>query len=350
MNTKPLELLDPGLGLRPNLLKHLPARPTLAFPLEQAPTPRQALQWQQRARQAFAQCVGPALPTGTLKTRVLERKQLRGYHRTTFTLATTAHLKALCWYCVPEGVSASNPRPALIATPGHGVGAKDLIALKPNRKQRPEGVGYQKDYALQAVRLGYPTLVIEPLGLRQRVDPRRLAADTGCYAGVCLATMLGATLAGIRINDLRRGLDWLLARPEVLDERVGLMGISGGGQMTLWTLALEPRLRVGVVSGYFNSFRTSIMGMYHCVCNVVPGLATQLDMTDLAALVAPRPLLIESAQSDPIFPIQHSRRAFRTTQRIYDVWDARARVQQDVFPGDHQWSGAKLEAFLAQWL
>lgn len=128
------------------------------------------------------------------------------------------------------------------------------------------------------------------------------------------------------------------------------MGISGGGQMTLWTAAVEPRFKVAIVSGYFNRFRSSVMAMAHCVCNFIPGLARDLEMEDVAAIGAPRPILIQNGTRDPIFPIAATRRAVARLREIYGVFDAADRVEVDIFNGDHQWSPRRVPAFLGKWL
>jgi hypothetical protein len=156
-----------------------------------------------------------------------------GYTRTMFTLTTAPKLKALCWLCLPDGVHRNDPQPALVATPGHGFGAKDLLAMNIRRKRRREGEGYQKDLALQAVRLGYPVLVVEPLGFGERREKEMLhlptAGNNGCHQAALMATLLGTTLPGIRIHELRRCIDYLQTVPEVDGDRIGMMGISGGG-------------------------------------------------------------------------------------------------------------------------
>lgn len=348
LGTQPL---DPALTVRTALLKWLDSGPRHAFT---ATTPAAARAWQPRARKALLACLGDAPPPSPtpLRTRMLERVQLDGYSRTLFTLDTAKNIKALCWLCVPDGInlkSSTSRVPAMIATPGHGYGAKDLVALDPKGKPRKEGEGYQKDYALQAVRLGYPTLVIEPMAFGERRDADHMSGkshESPCQAGATIATMLGTSLARIRMNDIQKGLDYLGTLPGIDAKRVGLMGISGGGQMTLWTAAADTRIKAAIVSGYFNTFKDSVMGMHHCICNFVPGLARDFDMTDLAAMIAPRGLLFESGTKDPIFPIKATRAATRKARAIYKVFGVPGNIDAEVFDADHQWSGKKLAAFL----
>lgn len=346
LGTKPLH---DNATVRTSLL-HWIDPPAMAF---DAKTPAAAKAWQRKARRTFLSCLGDPPPESDAQGRVkvLERKRLKGYTRTLFTLDTARNIKAVCWLCVPDGinVNASGKSPAMIATPGHGIGGKDLIALNALGGRRQEGLGYQKDYALQAVRLGIPTLVIEPMGFGERRDAVHMngkSNESPCQAGATIATMLGTTLAHIRLNDIRRGLDYLIGLPGIDGSRIGLMGISGGGQMTLWTTAVETRLRLAIVSGYLNTFRDSVMAMHHCICNFAPGLAKQFDMADLAAMVAPRPILIEAGTKDMIFPIKATRAAIKRVREIYGVFGAADNVESDIFIGDHQWSGKKMAQFL----
>jgi dienelactone hydrolase len=289
-----------------------------------------------------------------LRRRVLEQRQMNGYHRTKFLLTTAPGLQALCWLCIPDGAIRHEPRPAMIATPGHGIGAKDLLAMDMKGKPRREGRGYQKDYALQTVRLGYAVLVVEPLGFGERCPKDmvhlRTSGDNGCYEAAWKAIMLGITLPGVRINDLRRCLDYMQTVPHVDRDRIGLMGISGGGQLTMWASAVEPRFKVAIVSGYMTSFRQGLMRMRRCLCQAAPGLVQQFEMSDIATLIAPRPILFESGTQDPFCPIKATREAIHRVRRNYRVLGVQDRVESDIFRGDHQWSGRKLRSFLSKWL
>src|SRR5438046_7630545 len=82
------------------------------------------------------------------------------------------------------------------------------------------------------------------------------------------------------------------------------MGILGGGSCTLFSTALEPRIKAAFVSGYLNTFRDSVGSLSHCIDNYVPGILNWAEMYDLAGLIAPRPLFVESGERDNICPIR----------------------------------------------
>ena len=60
--------------------------------------------------------------------------------------------------------------------------------------------------------------------------------------------LLGSQFAQYRVWDGIRAVDYLLSRPEVDPERIGCTGQSGGGTMTMYLAALEPRIKVAVTS------------------------------------------------------------------------------------------------------
>jgi dienelactone hydrolase len=147
-----------------------------------------------------------------------------------------------------------------------------------------------------------------------------------------------------------RLIDYIRSRPEPLTGTLGCVGLSGGGMVTLFTTALDQRVTCAVVSGYFNTFRDSIMSVRHCLCNFVPGILNYAEMVDIAGMVTPRPLLIETGTQDPIFPTTATQEAYKSLERIYSVFGAAQNLDIDIFEGEHAWSGAKAYDWLARWL
>ncbi|MDQ6705336.1 MAG: acetylxylan esterase [Acidobacteriota bacterium] len=144
-----------------------------------------------------------------------------------------------------------------------------------------------------------------------------------------------------------RTVDWIETRPELDATRVGCMGISGGGTVTLFSTALEPRIRAAMVSGYLNTFRDSILSLSHCIDNYIPGILNWAEMYDVAGLIAPRPLAVESGERDPIFPIAASRKSFARVKRIYEMFGAADRTEQETFDDVHTFYGRRGLPFLA---
>ena len=66
---------------------------------------------------------------------------------------------------------------------------------------------------------------------------------------------LGTNLARYRIWDGMRGLDYLTSLPEVDPARIGCVGNSGGGTLTAYLAALDPRVTVAAICCYITTLR-----------------------------------------------------------------------------------------------
>jgi cephalosporin-C deacetylase-like acetyl esterase len=110
-----------------------------------------------------------------------------------------------------------------------------------------------------------------------------------------LLLLMGEDLTHYRIWDGIRALDYLLTRPEVDPERAGCAGQSGGGTLTLFISALDPRVKCAVVSegGTANRWPLEIrpgarVGPADVEQNLFPAAIYGIDLPDLHMAIAPR--------------------------------------------------------------
>ena len=192
--------------------------------------------------------------------------------------------------------------------------------------QRPLGRPdeYAADFALQCVARGYPAFALELIGFGERRDagsPRGRRQDRLCSRDSMAALMLGETLAGWRVWDAhaRPGLpsDADRLRGPLPAVRHGHFGRRAGRP---FLAALDPRVRLTSCPAYFNTFAGSVLAVDHCVDNYVPGLLHLCEMPDLAALVAPRALFVESGRDDPIFPFAAFEQAVAQARDVYGAF------------------------------
>ena len=105
-----------------------------------------------------------------------------------------------------------------------------------------------------------------------------------------------------------------------------------------------------MVSGYFCDWRDSILSIFHCTCNFVPGLLKLGELSDLAGLIAPRPLMIEHGTRDHIFPIARVKAAEVRARRAWKAFGADESLETDYFEGRHRINGDAAYAFLGRHL
>jgi dienelactone hydrolase len=165
---------------------------------------------------------------------------------------------------------------------------------------------------------------------------------------------LGQTITGMWTWDLMRLIDYVAERPECDADRIGCAGLSGGGLQTLWVSALDERVKCSVISGYFYGYRDSLLKLGGCCsCNYVPHLWELADMGDIGALIAPRPLLIETGDQDECNGergVANATEQVEIARQAYSLLDATNRVFHHVFPGHHRWNGTRAIPWLKRWL
>ena len=333
---------------------------SLAYTLERYArvTPRMAFRgddlaaWRAAARPRLIELIG--LPTGDrvpLEPRYEEAKARPGYSRIPVRFDTRPGLSAFGYLLIPDDLKA--PAPAMICLPGHGRGVDEIVGIAEDGGDRDHDDGYQHDFAVQCVRRGYVTLALEMLGFGHRRDPAARAwgpTGSSCQAASGAALMLGETMVGWRVWDTIRAIDLMQSRPEVAPDRIALMGISGGGTITLYTAAIDDRVKVSVLSCSFCTFRDSIYSLNHCIDNFVPGLLQDFEAADIAGLIAPRYLVAENGKDDKIFPEAGARELAARVAAIYKDQGAGDHFAQSFFDGGHIFHGAEAFRLLEGWL
>jgi hypothetical protein len=313
-----------------------------------ATSKRGAMNWQKRLRAKVIELLGGFPRTRTpLNAKTLEVREFPKYRREAILFETRPGLSAFAYILIPAG--ATGALPVVLCIPGHGRGVDDIVGIDQEGKDRTNKSGYQRDFAIQAVEMGLAAFAIEPLGFGCRRDPasrKRGLGQSSCQPAAGAALLLGATMIGWRVWDIMRACDLIETRKELDAKRIGCMGISGGGTATLFCTALEPRIRACLISGYLCTWRDSILSLSHCIDNYVPGILNWAEMSDVAGLIAPRPLFAESGEKDNIFPIEAAKQAFADVRRIYEVFGAADLCGHETFPAEHVFHGVQGLPFL----
>ena len=321
-----------------------------------AATPDEALEWQKQARARLWELIG-GLPSDATRVALNPRygKPVRrpGYTRTPVTFTTRPDLDAFAYFLVPDGLKPLEQRPAILCLPGHGRGVDDIVGMNADGSERDHHDGYQHDFAVQCVERGYVVLALEMLGFGHRRDEAARtegAGSSSCQPAAGAALLLGETMAGWRTWDASCALDLLQSRPEVDGGKLGLIGISGGGTVGLYTAALDRRVQAAVLSCSFCTYRDSIFSVSHCIDNYVPGMLRSFEMADVAAMIAPRGLFCENGSQDDIFPEAGAREAFQKVQASYTRFSPSDRAVLEVNEGGHQFYGNGAFEALRKWL
>jgi dienelactone hydrolase len=198
-----------------------------------------------------------------------------------------------------------------------------------------------RDFALGCMARGIAALCIEQRSFGERREQEQKQVSThGCHDAAMQALLIGKTLIGERVYDVERGIDYLAMRGDADMRRVGVMGNSGGGTVTIYAAALLSRLAFAMPSCSFCTFRDSIGSIYHCADNYVPGIMEMAEMADVLGLFAPRPVVVVAGREDDIFPIGGVKSACEHLCRIYAAVGAQEACHLVVGEGGHRFYAA----------
>ena len=154
----------------------------------------------------------------------------------------------------------------------------------------------------------------------------------------------GITLEGLQIWDNMRAVDYLLSRDDVDSERIGITGASGGGNQTMYTGCLDPRIKVVIPTASMCTFKGLFFRGIGCVCENTPNILRFADLWDVSIATAPKPLLYNNTVLDPIFPISAAREAFYETKKIYNMLGIEDKIRKVETFAKHDYNKSQREA------
>ncbi len=150
----------------------------------------------------------------------------------------------------------------------------------------------------------------------------------------------GYTPAGVECWNGIRAIDYLASRPEVDPDKIAVTGRSGGGATTLWVSAADERVKVSVPVSGMSDWETHVADKVingHCDC-MFPINTYRWEFTTIAALIAPRPLLVLNSGHDNIFPMPGNERQRGRLETLYKLYVPKPETLFDigVTPGGHK--------------
>ena len=370
--------------------------------------------WQQRSRATLWELLGlQKMDDCALEAEIDEVERLHTetdeiidrYH---ILLHTEPDVILSAYLLLPASANAGTP--IFLCPPGHNGAGKYTVADVRGARAIEESIEkYNYDFGWQLACLGYVAFCPDVRGFGERReelgDTRELplAMKGDCYWLAHMGEPIGIPVLGMLSWDLIRCVDFLkkytmtkegelkrqkngvaeertsmcatrmsekwhehLSTPKPADsehavsedacwnpERIIAFGFSGGAMQSLYLSALDERIHATFLSGYMYGFRDSLLRMNrNCSCNYVPHLMEHFDMGDIASLIAPCRLMIQSCREDRLA----GERGLANVQEQVDIIRANyavtgnaEHVQQDIEDGPHHLDTCHLQD-IAKWL
>ena len=206
-----------------------------------------------------------------------------------------------------------------------------------------EGKPEPQRVAVNLALKGFVALTFDPLGQGEREQTYERQVDRP-LAGWSVnehiqagaqSLLIGESVARFFIWDAKRAIDYLLSRPEVDSASLGAVGCSGGGALTTFIGALDPRVKAVATACFINSYRQLFAGPDPDSEMSAPHLLSSgLDMADYVELSAPKPWLILATDRDYFTP-SGARIVYEEARHWYDLYGAPDKLRFFVGPGPH---------------
>jgi dienelactone hydrolase len=293
--------------------------------------------WQKEFATKLNALLGPHTPPAKWKTTVVSVKDFDDYRREELLLSADGHPPLPVYLLLPR--PAKGKRAAILALHGHGAYGHHPVAGRDDLPGVENAIkNNHYDYGRQLARAGYVVAVpcLTPFGDRLGKSAGKTDA---CADTFIRMQLLGKTLMGENLRDCLWAVELLARHDEVDADRIGCVGLSLGGRMTMLTTALEPRIKACVISGALNVMQERISKPYSCGAQIIPGLLQYGDVPEIAALIAPRPCLWEAGSEDKLIDPLWADEILLRQRRAYKALAAADAVSVDRFEGGHVWNG-----------
>jgi hypothetical protein len=243
------------------------------------------------------------------------------------------------WLLVPTRSHGAG----LLCLHGHGYTLGETVGVTGESCETIRSCNY--DYARQAAQRGFVAVTPDFRGFGDRDDHAGGSRDA-CDAYYLRLTQYGQNVVSLQLHDLRAVTTYLASRPEVDPARLGCLGLSYGGRMTMYAAATDERIRAAVVSGALNCLKERLLRNRSCGAQLVPGLLEYADVPEILGLIAPRPLFLELGCRDDTSPELFASEIYHKLAGIYAAAGADDQLDLDIFEAGHRFHGGPCWSWL----
>jgi len=285
------------------------------------------LEWQSRTQEIFKDTLKiPVKSTASLSVKILEKETSERFLRQKIAYTLEAGFRIHAYLYLPKDKQA--PRPAILIWHGHSDGGKEAVAGNP---PFIESKDLHRAAAAKLASNGY--VVLAP-------DLRSFGESGSWYEHrILCGTMLihGQNLVGQMIADGMRGIDVLSEHPQVDSKKIAVGGLGIGAQIAVYQAIVDPRVKAVIAQAFLMNFKHAFLRSQHDVCQYIPSLAKNLDLPDIAALLAPRATLYVNGHNDHMFPMNDVNFAYDQVYKVYTSLGAAESVLLHRHPYANYW-------------
>ena len=299
--------------------------------------------WREAARKRLFEITGmDQCVSAEAKAECRSRSQRDGYMEEYWLMQTEPGVY-MPFYFLKPGDGTQKGCPTVLNPHGHGGGKEKT---------------FREAFAVQLVKSGYCVVCPDERGSGERREQWQQGDEAeklrmNSHREIQQMILgFGQCMVGLAVWDLMRLLDAISTWDCVDMSRIACAGMSGGGQQTVWLTALDDRIKAAITSGYFYGFKDSLVSLPgNCACNFVPNMWRTMDMGDMGAMIAPRPLFVESGEKDHLEGARGLANVYpqmETARSAYIIYGRESDLVHSIHDGGHEWRGRGMMEFLEE--
>ena len=277
------------------------------------------------------------LPVNPRSRKILETKKWICYE---VVLDVWRDVYAWGYLLVPKDIQQDEKRPVVVCQHGLEGVPNDVVT----RDEKERSFRYYKGFAAELADRGFITFA--PHNPYRGRDAFRVLQRK--------ANPLGRSLFSVIIAQHNRIIDWLEKLPYVDKTRIGFYGLSYGGKTAMRVPALVPRYCLSICSADFNEWirkNTTVDSGYSYVFTIEYeifeyNLGHTFNYAEMAALIAPRPFMVERGHKDGVAPDEWVAYEYAKVRRLYANLGIPERTEIEFFNGPHSINGEATYKFL----
>ena len=260
----------------------------------------------------------PARPR-QLKIKTLSREVKNGYILERFVIDNEFDSWIPGYLAIPANVKGKVP--VIVGLHGHSSSKENIFGFDSNTAQDVMALLISNGFAVMAIdsyfngeRLGKG-----PAGETERQEK---GSDQE-LSQFKINLWFGRSLWGMQLRDEQIAIDYLLTRPEIDAERIGVEGMSMGSTRAWWLAAIDDRIKAVVGIACFTRYKELIEQRQlqaHGIYYFVPGMLNHFDTEGIMGMIAPRPFLVLTGDSDAGSPLSGMKVLENKLNSVYSLY------------------------------
>ncbi len=265
-----------------------------------------------------------------LKVKTLYREKRNGYILEKFLIDNEVDSWIPGYLAIPE--DAKGKAPVILGLHGHGSSKDNIFGYDSNTAQDVLALLISNGFAVMAID-SYFNGERRGLGPAGDLETQTKGPDQE-LSQFKISLWFGRSLWGMQLRDEQIVIDYLLTRPEIDPGRIGVEGMSMGSTRAWWLAAVDERIKAVAGIACFTRYKELIEQRQlraHGIYYFVPGMMNHFDTEALMGLIAPRPFLVLTGDSDLGSPLSGIRVLEKKLREVYELYNKQENFKSIVY-------------------